>query len=125
MKTRVRLVLDTTAVHRYPSLSVGELIAMLNDDGARFGVSVVTLASASALLGDDAMLNVLIANEAFNGLELLSDDWRPVGSTMRAVNDIAAAHAAQFAIDNECLIATTCPELYADLEDPPLLVIEN
>ena len=56
MRTPIRLVLDTTAVHTYPSMRVGELIAMSNDDGERFGVSVVALGSTSALLGNDDIL---------------------------------------------------------------------
>jgi hypothetical protein len=75
--------------------------------------------------GDDEALNELTADAAFTGLDVPVADWRRPGSTMKVVNDIAVAHAAIVALANRCLIATTCPELYADLEDPPLLVIEN
>jgi hypothetical protein len=124
MRTPIRLVLDTTAVHTYPSIDIGEIIATMNDDGERFAVSVVALASTSALLGQES-LAVLTTNKAFSGLDVPGADWSRLGAAMRVVNDIAAAHATLAARDNNCLIATTCPELYADLEDAPLLVIEN
>ncbi len=40
---------------------------MMNDDGEHFAVSVVAMASTSALLGQDG-LGVLTVNNAFNGL---------------------------------------------------------
>ena len=48
MKTPVQLVLDTTAIHAYPSIDVGEIIAILNDDGGRFGVSVRATTAVSS-----------------------------------------------------------------------------
>jgi hypothetical protein len=68
---------------------------------------------------------VLDTNPAFSGLAVSGDEWRRLGTTMKLINDIAAAHAIVAARDNRCLIATTCPELYADLEDAPLLVVDD
>src|SRR5689334_17996470 len=79
VKTPVQLVLDTTAIHAYPSIDVGEIIAILNDDGGRFGVSVVALAVTSALLGDDTV-GVLAANAAFSHLDMAGDEWRRLGT---------------------------------------------
>jgi len=124
VKTPVQLVLDTTAIHAYPSIDVGEIIAILNDDGGRFGVSVVALAVTSALLGDDTV-GVLAANAAFSHLDMAGDEWRRLGTVLKRANDVAVAHAALAARDNGCLIMTTCPELYAGIDDPPIFVIEG
>ena len=124
MRAPVQLVLDATAIHTYPSIDVGEIIATLSEDGDRFGVSVVALASTTALLGDGE-LRVLAANSAFSELEMPGSQWRRLGAMMRRANDVAVAHAALVARDNDCLIMTTCPELYAGIDNPPILVIEN
>jgi hypothetical protein len=124
MRGPVQLVLDATAIHTYPSIDVGEIIAVMNDDGERFGVSVVALASTSALLGDGE-LGVLTTNTAFSELQMAGGEWRRLGAMMRRANDVAVAHAALVARDHGCPIMTACPELYVGIDDPPIFVIEN
>jgi hypothetical protein len=78
------MVLDASAVCRFPSMRIGEVIAELNDDGVQFGVSVAALASAGLRVGM-VPVEILVKNAAFSALELGLDRWRQVCAALELI----------------------------------------
>jgi hypothetical protein len=117
----VQLILDASALRAYPSVHLGEPIAEVNEEGAGFGVPLVALVAASASAEVDA-LDLLTKHDGFVPLNLTMRHWRQVGATLGVVRDIAAARAVVMALELDCEVLTTQPELYAGLgDDPPII----
>ncbi len=80
----VRLVLDTSAVLAYAdgSIHVGEPMAEVLDEGARFGVPVLCLAEASRLVdGSNAAGITLLARHAgCVVLPMLAEQWQAIAA---------------------------------------------
>jgi hypothetical protein len=121
----VRLVLDASAVRKFPSFEVGEPICEVRDEGARFGVPVFALASAASTAGQSGVA-LLVANAGFQSLDMDLTQWRQLAVALTLVDDAAAAHAIVAAIDADCEILTAQPELYASFgDDPPIIPIDS
>jgi hypothetical protein len=121
----VRLVLDASAVRKYPSFDVGEPICEICDEGAHFGVPIMALSAGATSAGHETVA-VLIANDAFRPLDVGLERWRQLAVALSAIGDAAAAHAIVFAFEADCDILTARPELYAAFgSDPPIITIAD
>jgi hypothetical protein len=121
----VRLVLDASAVRKYPSFDVGEPICELRDEDRTFGVPVMALSAGAVSAGHD-IVAVLIANDAFRPLDIGLARWRQLAVALTVVEDAAAAHAIVFAFEADCNILTAQPNLYAGFgDDPPVIAIDE
>ncbi len=113
---QVQLVLDGSAVLAYAagSIRVGETIAEVVDEGARFGASVVALAEASRVVRDEEALGVpLLARHArFEPLPAMSQDWTRIAWWSRVLGSVDRAAAVVEALDREAYVVTAEPETY-------------
>ena len=119
----LRMVIDASAVCRFPSMRVGEVIAEINDDGVQFGVSTAALVAAATRVGM-VPVEILVKNAAFSSLDLSLDWWRSIVAAVDVIPDVGDAHGAVIALRSDCDILTARPELYAGLgDDPPIIAI--
>lgn len=112
----IQLVLDSSAVLAYAagSIDLGETIAEVVDEGARFGASVVALAEASRLVRPDDALGIplLTRHARFEPLPAESQDWTRIAWWSRALGSVDRAAAVVEALDHEAYVVTTEPEAY-------------
>ena len=119
----VAVVLDASALLAYVAgeVAVGELIAMVDDEGRQVGVPAACLAAAYAATTTEVgtALLVLLMNTPVVlllplGADPGGDDARQVGVLARAAGgDIALGHAARAAIAFQAHLATTAAKTAA------------
>lgn len=125
MTESIRLILDASAVGRFPSSHVGEPICEVRDEGAHFGVPVMALSAGATAAGYDNV-GVLIANDACQPLDIGLARWRQLAAALTVIDDAAAAHAIVFALEADCRILTARPDLYARFGDEaPIIPIDE
>lgn len=114
----IRLVLDTSAVLAYAatSINVGETIAEVVDEGGRFGVSVLCLAEASRLVGEEHALGVplLVQHPHCVVLPVLAEDWSAVAGWTAVLDRADLAASLIEAIDRDAYVLTGEPGHYDD-----------
>jgi hypothetical protein len=117
------MVFDRSAVEAFmkQSVAVGEMIAVLMDDDADFGVPVTVLAEASlgSSAGTAAMLTYLVRHVAFAPLGIDPEGWPELAAHARRFASVEPAivmHAAQ-ALGAYVLTAT--PSVYVDESGQP------
>lgn len=115
----VAVVLDASAVLAYADgrLAVGELIAMVGEEGRLVAVPVSCLVTARAVVADEfavKQLGRLTRIESVAVLPLMSDEAMEVGQRARVTNgDVGAGHAVHVALTYEAYFATTEPKAAA------------
>jgi hypothetical protein len=119
----IRIVLDTTAVLTWidpnpdRAILIGEPIAELADEGARFAVPVVCLAEAHARAGDTKAIERIVAHRHGVVTPIIAGDW-PALSAARIVLDRLDLAAAFMTADGpDAHIVTAEPEKYAAVAD--------
>ncbi len=117
MSHDVRLVLDTSAVLAYTTMSVGlgETIVEVVDEGAQFAVPVLCLVEASRLLATDHTvgLDLLVAHDQCIVLPMLADDWQPLAELTGLLGHPALAASLLEAIDRDAYVITAEPGSYS------------
>jgi hypothetical protein len=127
--TRVRLVLDASAVLAYAagSINVGETITEVADEGGQFGASVVALAEASRVVRDDDALGVplLARHVRFVPLPALAEDWARIAWWSRTLGRLDRAAALVEALDRDGYVVTAEPDGYdvKGLGELPVIVV--
>lgn len=112
----LRLVLDTSAVLAYArgSVDVGETITEVVDEGHWFGSSVVCLAEATRLAGDDSPgITLLAAHRRFVALPAAAEKWPALATWTRLLRRVDLAASILEAVDREGHVMTAEPHLYA------------
>lgn len=115
----VGLVLDTSAVARYPSIAVGEVLTQVEENGFAFTVPMACLAAAAR---DQRPVDLLLAHAAFQPVDVPYDQWRQYAA-MRDVlgrDDCAAAYL--IALVHSAFLLTARPDWYAVLGDDEHLI---
>jgi hypothetical protein len=114
----IRLVLDTSAVLAYAatSINVGETIAEVVDEGGSFGVSVLCLAEASRLVGEEHAPGVplLVQHPHCVVLPVLAEDWSAVAGWTAVLDRTDLAASLVEAIDRDAYVLTREPGHYDD-----------
>jgi hypothetical protein len=124
---RIQLVLDSSAVLAYAagSIDLGETIAEVVDEGARFGASVVALAEASGVVRDGEAIGVtLLARHArFEPLSASSEDWTRIAWWSRTLGSVDRAAAVVEALDRDAYVVSAQPEAYdrKGIDDLPVI----
>src|SRR6266705_3888486 len=113
---QIQLVLDSSAVLAYAagSIHVGETIAEVVEEGARFGACVVALAEASRLVRDEEAIGVplLARHTRFEPLPAMSEDWTRIAWWSRALGSVDRAAALVEALDRDAYVVTAEPAAY-------------
>lgn len=114
----IRLVLDTSAILAYAStsLSVGETIAEVVDEGGRFALPTICLAEATRLATDDQAPGVLLLVEHPYAFVTPSgaSDWRVLAEWARILGRVDLAAAMAQAATYAAYILTGEPKAYGD-----------
>ncbi len=112
----IRLVLDTSAVLAYAagSFDLGETMAEVVEEGARFAVPAICLAEASRLAEDDHRAGVLLLTRHTSAvvLPLGADDWQSLGAAASVLGRIDLAAALLTALRADAIVATAEPARY-------------
>jgi hypothetical protein len=121
----IALVLDSSAMAAFAvgSVSVGELI-MLVDEEARFvALPAAALAQAFARTSpeDHGVLRMLIRGARSVGAPLDAEVTEGVGLVARR-SDLATAHAAVIATDTSAVLVTAEPDTFAGLVDKEMII---
>ncbi|KAB1937148.1 hypothetical protein F8271_19870 [Micromonospora sp. ALFpr18c] len=119
MSDRIAAVFDASALTAYieGSVSVGELMLEVGDEGRQVAVPAACLAAAIASVGDEidaAMLALMVSAPMICVLPLDAGGVRDAGTLARLVGgDISLGQAASAALTHEAHYATAQPELAA------------
>jgi PIN domain len=110
----VTVVLDTSAVLAYTkgSIAVGELLAIVADDGDTVLIPASCLAAACRHVangGDEALLRLLSTAPSVALAPLTPEQAMEVGAKARRATGIDAGHAAAEAIIHDAQLATQEP----------------
>jgi len=129
MSTKIRIVLDTSAIINYcaESIAVGELIAEVADESSKAGIPVLCLAEASRYVTDVDLLLLLTRHPATTLLTVPVVAWKALAtSTHEVVGRADAASAGLAAVRHDCEVLTAVPALYAGLDEGgPVISIEE
>jgi hypothetical protein len=119
----IRIVLDTTAVLIWidpnpdRAILVGEPVAELADEGARFAVPVICLAEAHARVGDTKAIERIAAHQHGVVTPLAVDDWPALSAGRGLLDRLDLAAAFVVADGPDAHIVTAEPERYAAIAD--------
>lgn len=106
----VTLVLDTSAILAYArrSLAVGELLAVVNEDGDSTAVPAACLVEAAAHVNDADvdMLRLLVGLPGVEASSLKASVALGMGALARTGGGVAMAHAATEALTHGAQVAT-------------------
>ncbi|MEO3922882.1 hypothetical protein ABGB07_03225 [Micromonosporaceae bacterium B7E4] len=123
----IRILLDTSAIIAYTkaSISVGETIAEVVDEGGSFGASVLCLAEATRLVDPEHALGVplLVRHPRCVVLPVLAEDWSAVAEWTRTLGRVDLAVSIVEAVDRNAYVLTAEPERYGDKGDGEVPVI--
>ena len=125
----LRLVLDTSAVVAYArgSVDIGETITEVVDEGQWFGSSVVCLAEATRLAGEDSSgVALLAAHRRFVALPATAESWSALAAWTQLLGRVDLAASMLEAVDREGHVMTAEPHLYGigpDDGDLPVIPI--
>lgn len=111
----IRLILDTSAVLAYAHGSdhVGEALQEVADESAVAAVPVVCLAEAYPLLADRERWRILAGHPHVIVLDAAAGESEELGSMCCLVEGVPAACAALAALDADCWVLTSRPDMYA------------
>jgi hypothetical protein len=115
--TATRVILDTSAVLKYAagSINVGEVLAEVADEAARFAVLACLIEAARQMSVEElAALYVLEAHKHGTILAGRSDQWRVVAGLARALGRSDLASALVAAHENSAYVLTGEPQAYGD-----------
>ena len=111
----LRLVLDTSAVLAYArgSVDVGETITEVVNENQWFGASVVCLAEATRLAGNDRPgVALLAAHARFVALPARAEDWPALAAWTELLGRVDLAASLVSAVDREGWVLTGEPRAY-------------
>jgi len=116
-----RAVLDTTAAAAYArrSVDLGEVLAEITAEDARFSVPALCLVEAAAGATPDQveLLRVLAKHPCCTVLPLASSDWQQVASAAQLLGTLGRAAAALPVASGLALyVVTHEPDAYAGIE---------
>src|SRR5262249_17398576 len=119
----VKLALDTTAVQAFAnaSIHVGELLAELEDEDTSFAISALCLAEASATIGDESMIRLLVQRAACLVIPVRRDDWPALARELHKASGLSMAATALIAERADAYIVTADPDGYG--KDAPVIPI--
>jgi hypothetical protein len=123
----ITVVLDTTAVLAYTkgSITVGELLSIVTDDGDAALVPATCLAEARRrLTGDDALLSVLAAIPCVEIGPLLPGQATEVGAVAQDRGGVDAGHAVVEAVAHGAQLVTQDVALMSRLLPPDWPILE-
>jgi hypothetical protein len=123
----VRLVLDESAIFAYVagSISVGETLAEVVDEGRRYGVSVAVLAPVLAQVDEHAgaLVRLLAGNARCAVLDMLSGDCGRLAEWSRRLGSLGRAASVVAALDRPAgYLLTAEPDRYGELNDTGLII---
>ena len=124
----VQLVLDTSAITAWTrgSISVGELIAEIDQDHGAVIVPSACLIEAASQVTSDEWLGVLVRRPATFVLSDDPGDWRMLAEARQLIGTLDSASAAWFAIECDVDVLTADSRRYAGIHDGSLaLPIED
>jgi hypothetical protein len=114
----IRLVLDTSAILAYAgtSISVGETIAEVVDEGGRFALPVVCLAEASRAAPADQAAGVMLLVEHPHATVTATpeDEWQVLAEWTRILGRVDLAAAMADAATHAAYVLTGEPKAYGD-----------
>jgi hypothetical protein len=111
----LRLILDTSAVVAYArgSIDVGETITEVVNEDQWFGASVVCMAEAFRLAGDDRQgVGLLAAHRRFVALPADASDWPALAAWTVLLGRVDLATSMLEAVDREGWVLTGEPRSY-------------
>ena len=126
MTSPIQLVLDTAAIVAYTntSIAVGETIAEVVDEGARFALPAVCLAEASRFVTDDQAAIVLLLVEHPHAVVIpTGSDWRLLAEWTRLLGRTDCAAALLEAITHTAYVLTGEPDAYGNIDELPIIPI--
>lgn len=124
----LRVVLDATAVTAFcrGSISVGEVLAEVEDERAAAGLPVLSLAEARRTISDTHRLHVLLELPATRLVGVPGEWWPELAATSDIVGRLEAAAAITTAITSACVVLTAAPGLYAGFADGgPVIAVDD
>lgn len=114
--TDVRVILDTSAILAYSngSIDVGEIIAEIADEPARFAVPLPCLLEAACQVDEKLIpaLQLLVSLRHAVVVQVESERWRTVAGLSRVLGRIDLATALLAARDNDAHVVTAEPDAY-------------
>jgi hypothetical protein len=123
----IRIVLDSSAMLAYAatSISVGETIAEVADEGCRFGLPMVCLAEASRLMSEEqvAALLLLVRHPSAVVTSTPVADWEVLAEWTRGLGRVDLASALAEAIAHNGYVLTGEPATYGDIDELPVIPI--
>ncbi|GAA0895950.1 hypothetical protein [Virgisporangium aurantiacum] len=121
----IALVLDSSAMAAFAagSVSVGELIVLVDEEAQFVALPAAALAQAFARTGPDdrGVLRMLVRGARSVVAPLDADGSEGVGLVARRC-DLATAHAAVVATDRSAVLVTAEPAAFAGLVDKEMII---